>query len=97
MGNFLAPNPNKSDLKKLLKSGGGEVLAKPPPYFRSTNSNSFGDKIFILSEPEYLKDSPQAPNVEKQYGRKALNFLWILDSISNYELLNIEEYKIEQD
>lgn len=95
LGDYEAPNPSKADLKKIIQYGGGEVLNRLPKK-SSKKNDSVGEKIVILSQVEYLRDDKEAPKVKQEYGYTPINYTWLLDSVSNHDLLNLSEYEISQ-
>ena len=56
-------------------------------------------KALIIVDSQFLRD-PKAntskKSVKQQFGTKATNLLWILDSISQYELADRSDYVLEE-
>jgi hypothetical protein len=88
-GEFKPPSPSKAEIKKMLFLGGAEVL-KTLPRSQKKDKNTV-----LLCDVNYLRDQEEeGKKLKSQYNLKPINVLWILDSISNYDVLNVEEYVI---
>jgi BRCA1-associated RING domain protein 1 len=84
----------KEEFFHIIKIGGGIVLSELPKLPQKTNE-IFNDKNFIICDISLL---PNIENFSKEIyffsGRYLIDFNWILDSISYYKILDIENYKI---
>lgn len=52
--------------------------------------------MIILCDNDYLLSAQQKKTVEDKFGLKPINVLWLLDSISNYKILDVEDYIIQE-
>jgi len=92
-GEFQAPDPTKSDLMGLIVLGGGKVLKTI-----TTNINSNNDKIekFILLCSAKTITQEEIQGLQTNYGSSSyiLSHVWLLDCVSNYEVLPFIEYTL---
>jgi hypothetical protein len=88
-GTFETPNPSLQDLTLLLKLGGGTLMKSPPTksYLKSN------ENVLIVVDNE--REEREIENLKKKYSIDPVNYSWLLDSTSFYELKNVEDYKIK--
>jgi hypothetical protein len=89
-------SPSKDELIELLKVGGGEILSSVPQSDPKMNKRSLSiefqtTKILVN---EQIVNKQKGMQILTQTGITPMNYMWILDSVSAYKLIDESSYRI---
>lgn len=93
-------SPSKEELIDLLKIGGAQLLPNLPSINSSTNNNnrrSFGYSSTKLLVHEQSTDSESATKLLNESGLMPLSYMWLLDSISSFKLVDESRFRLAND
>eukprot|EP01091_Cochliopodium_minus_P010193 TRINITY_DN2656_c0_g1_i1.p1 TRINITY_DN2656_c0_g1~~TRINITY_DN2656_c0_g1_i1.p1 ORF type:complete len:1030 (+),score=414.49 TRINITY_DN2656_c0_g1_i1:260-3091(+) len=90
-GEFKAPS--KDELELLIQVGHGKVLEDIPKKPQSIKQLSKLDDDYLICDPSFNEKS--FSELYKQTGRDPINFQFILDCISKYEILDKKPYYLD--
>ena len=90
-GDFKAPT--KDELEQLIKVGHGKVMQELPKKPQSVKQLSKMESEYLICDPTFR--NLDFGEIYKQTGRDPINFQFILDCISKYEILDKKPYYLE--
>jgi len=93
-GTFVSPSPSRENLEQLVKIGKAQVLPSLPAF--PTSAEQFlktSTQVIVVCDPQNMTPE-MAANVQQRCSLLPVSYHWILDSISAYELLPIERYRV---
>jgi len=83
--------PSKEELISLVETGHGSILKQPP--LPSSTVKDFQTILHVICDPNL--SSELATEIHLKTGRAAIDFNWILDCVSFYDILDVKQYKLE--
>ncbi len=86
--------PSRADLEGIARTGGAEILSSLPT--PTTNMQEYLAEVqhtYVICDRE-ITDEAGAGEMHMVCGLVPISYHWLLDSVSNYSLLQVDSYRI---
>jgi len=92
-------SPSKEEVSAIVFTGYGQVLPSLPLAPRSTTAMLSTEALHsvILGHPTYSHDDNATRDVFFRTGRQPVSIYWLLDSLTHYSMLPLENYYLLQE